>query len=172
MDGDKRREAIIKMLKGTTDPLSGGSLGKTFGVSRQVIVQDIALLRAQGLDIIATARGYILIKNTKQHKQRIFLVKHKSDEINDELNVIVDFGGIVRNVLIDHPIYGEMTGNMMLKNRQDVKQFTQSISKFSTYPLMDLTHGVHMHTVEAASEDILDEIERALNEKGYLYIEE
>ena len=171
MDGDKRRETIIEMLNNTTDPLSGGSLGKTFGVSRQVIVQDIALLRAQGLDIVATARGYILIKNTKPHKQRIFLVRHKSDEISDELNIIVDFGGIVRNVLIDHPIYGEMTGNMMLRTRQDVKQFVQSISNFSTYPLMDLTHGVHMHTVEAANEGILDEIESALSEKGYLYLE-
>ncbi len=171
MDGDKRREALIKMLTNTLEPLSGGKLGKIFKVSRQVIVQDIALLRAQGLDIMATARGYILHKNTKKNKQRVFLVKHQYEEIGDELNTIVDFGGIVRNVLIEHPIYGEMTGNMMLATRRDVERFAEEISRFDTYPLMNLTHGVHMHTVEAISEEILNEIEEALNKKGYLYTE-
>ncbi len=171
MDGDKRREEIIKMLNNTVDPLSGGKLGKTFDVSRQIIVQDIALLRAQGLDIIATARGYILHRNTDQNAQRVFLVRHKYVDIMEELNIMVDFGGVVRNVLIEHPIYGEMMGNMMLKTRRDVEQFVESIAEFDTYPLMDLTHGVHMHTVEASSEKVLDEIEKKLDEKGYLYTE-
>ncbi len=171
MDGDRRREELMKILRNTSDPISGGKLGEVFQVSRQVIVQDIALLRAQGLDIIATARGYLLYQNTEKNKQRVFLVRHQYDEIGDELNTIVDFGGVVRNVLIEHPIYGEMTGNMMLKTRRDVEQFVASISKFDTYPLMNLTHGLHMHTVEARSEEILDEIEGALGKKGYLYTE-
>lgn len=171
MDGDKRREEIIKILTSASEPFSGGKLGKEFKVSRQVIVQDVALLRAQGLDIIATARGYILYKDTEKNKQRVVLVRHKFDEIGDELNTVVDFGGIVRNVLIEHPIYGEMVGNMMLKTRRDVEQFVKNISQFDTYPLMNLTQGIHMHTIEASSEEILDEIEEFLDEKGYLYRE-
>lgn len=171
MDGDRRREELMKILRNTSEPVSGGKLGEIFQVSRQVIVQDIALLRAQGLDIIATARGYLLYKNTEKNKQRVFLVRHQYDEIGDELNTIVDYGGVVRNVLIEHPIYGEMTGNMMLKTRRDVEQFVENISEFDTYPLMNLTHGLHMHTVEARSEEILDEIEGALGKKGYLYTE-
>lgn len=171
MDGDQRREALIRMLRGTLEPLSGGKLGKVFEVSRQVIVQDIALLRAQGLDIIATARGYVLYRNTEKNKQRVFLVRHQYDEIGDELNTIVDFGGIVRNVLVEHPIYGEITGNMMLKTRRDVERFVEDILAFETYPLMKLTNGIHMHMIEAISEEVLDEIEQALNKKGYLYTE-
>lgn len=171
MDGEKRREEIIKLLTNTPEPLSGAKIGKVFNVSRQVIVQDIALIRAQGLDIIATARGYLLYRNTEQNKQRVILVRHQYEDIEDELNTMVDFGGIIRNVLIEHPIYGEMSGNMMLKTRRDIDQFVEDISGFDTYPLMNLTHGIHMHTIEASSEEVLDEIEVALAKKGYLYTE-
>lgn len=171
MDGDRRREELIKILKGADKPLSGGRLGEIFGVSRQVIVQDIALIRAQGLDIMATAKGYLLHRSAKQSRQRVFLVRHGYDQIDDELNVIVDFGGVVRNVIIEHPIYGEMIGNMMLQTRRDVAQFVECIKEFDTHPLMNLTHGLHMHTVEAQTDEILDEIESALNKKGYLYVE-
>lgn len=171
MDGDRRREELVKILKGTDKPLSGSRLGEMFGVSRQVIVQDIALIRAQGLDVMATAKGYLLHKSTNQSRQRVFLVRHQYDDIGDELNTIVDFGGIVMNVIIEHPIYGEMLGNMMLQTRRDVTQFVENIKGFDTYPLMNLTHGLHMHTVEAESDEILDEIESALDKKGYLYTE-
>lgn len=169
MDGERRREEIINELTNASKPLSGGKLGKQFKVSRQVIVQDVALLRAQGLDVIATARGYLLDKDTDKNKQRIVLVRHAFDEIGDELNTVVDCGGVVRNVLIEHPIYGEMVGNMMLATRRDVEQFVKSIWEYDTYPLMNLTQGIHMHTIEARSEEVLDEIEKLLDKKGYLY---
>ena len=169
MDGDQRREKIVELLKDTSEPLSGGKLGKMFEVSRQVIVQDVALLRAQGLDIMATARGYVLYKSKNESKQRVVLVQHQYDDIEDELSTVVDYGGIIRNVLIEHPLYGEMTGNMMIETRRDVEQFLKDIAGFDTYPLMNLTHGVHMHTIEAKDEKTLDEIEEALGKKGYLY---
>lgn len=169
MDGDQRREEIKKMLNNALTPLSGSKLGKILGVSRQVIVQDIALLRAEGLDIIATARGYVLYKNTEQKQKRIIMVQHRHEDIEDELNIIVDFGGIIRNVIIEHPIYGEMEGSMMVENRQDVKSFVESIREFETYPLMNLTNGIHMHTIEAKDVKTLDQIEKELGEKGYLY---
>ena len=165
MDGDQRREKILELLKDTSEPLSGGRLGKIFEVSRQVIVQDVALLRAQGHDIMATARGYVLYKS----KQRVILVQHQYDDIGDELSTVVDYGGIIRNVLIEHPLYGEMIGNMMIETRRDVERFLKDIAGFDTYPLMNLTHGIHMHTIEAKDDNTLDEIEQALAKKGYLY---
>lgn len=169
MDGDKRREELQQMLKEAKEPLSGSKLGKILGVSRQVIVQDIALLRAQGLDIIATARGYVLYKNTEKSEKRIIMLQHSHEAIEDELNTIVDFGGVIRNVVIEHPIYGEIIGNMMVRTRQDVQQFIHNINRFETYPLMNLTDGIHMHTIEARNKSILDDIEYELNKKGYLY---
>lgn len=171
MDGDQRREELKKILNETKEALSGSKLGKELGVSRQVIVQDVALLRAQGLDIVSTARGYLLFKDTAKHKQRIIMVKHNLEDIEEELNIMVDFGAIIRNVIVEHPIYGEITGNMMLKTRQDILGFIKNIEDFDTYPLMNLTNGVHMHTIEARDEKVLDSIEEALDKKGYLYKE-
>lgn len=169
MDGDERRKEIIKMLMNTSEPLSGRKLGEILKVSRQVIVQDVALIRAQGLDIIATARGYILYRDTDRNKQRIMLVQHNFNEIGDEFSTVIDLGGVIRNVIVEHPIYGEMIGNMMIKTKRDAEQFIRDIQREDTYPLMKLTNGVHMHTIEASSEKILDEIETELNQKGYLY---
>lgn len=167
--GDQRREKIMDLLNNTSKPLSGSKLGEVLEVSRQVIVQDVALLRAQGLDIIATARGYLLYKNRGENKQRVVLVCHNFNEIADELNTAVDFGGVIRNVIVEHPVYGEMIGNMMIKTRRDVEEFVEEIEKADTYPLMTLTSGVHMHTIEADNEEILDKIEEELEKKGYLY---
>lgn len=167
--GEQRRGELMTLLRNTSQPLSGGKLGQVLNVSRQVIVQDVALLRAQGLDIMATARGYVLHQDTGKTKQRVVLVQHKFDEIQTELNIVVDFGGVIRNVIIEHPIYGEMIGNMMVENRRDVAQFVKDIQREDAYPLMKLTSGVHMHTIEASDEEILDEIEAALDQKGYLF---
>ncbi len=164
-----RREKLVDLLQKNLEPLSGRKLGQILQVSRQVIVQDVALLRAQGLDVVATARGYVLHKNTRQNKQRVILVQHHFDDIEDELNTIIDFGATIRNVIVEHAIYGEIVGNMMIETRRDVKQFIADIQRDDTYPLMKLTFGIHRHTIEAESEKILDEIELALNQKGYLY---
>ena len=169
MDGDERRKEIIKMLMNTSEPLSGRKLGEILKVSRQVIVQDVALIRAQGLDIIATARGYILYRDTDRNKQRIMLVQHNFNGMGVEGSTVSDLGGVSRKVMGEHPIYGEMIGNMMIKTKRDAEQFIRDIQREDTYPLMKLTNGIHMHTIEASSEKILDEIETELNQKGYLY---
>ena len=46
MEGDERRQFILKLLAGSESPLSGTEIAGKCGVSRQIIVQDIALLRA------------------------------------------------------------------------------------------------------------------------------
>ena len=167
MDGEQRREAIIRLLKGQEKPISGTYLAQTYEVSRQVIVQDIALLRATGYDLLATARGYILNEEEKVCK-RVVLVKHIESDTEDELNTIIDNGGRVRNVIIMHPIYGELIGDLMLKTRREVKEFVSKLKETQAHQLLKLTDGTHMHTIEASSDEELDIIEAELKEKGFL----
>lgn len=168
MDGKERRKAIIELLEVSEKPLSGVYLGKKFGISRQVVVQDIALLRVEGYDILATARGYILNKDIERVKSRIILVKHSREQVEDELYTIVDNGGRIRNVIISHPVYGELVGDLMLKNRRDIKQFLDKLNGDSASTLMELTEGIHMHTIEAETEEDLDDIENQLQDREIL----
>jgi Predicted small molecule binding protein (contains 3H domain) len=168
MTGEERRERIIEILRSSEEPASGTELAKRLGVSRQVIVQDIALLRAVNRNIISTTKGYVLYYREEQKAVRCFLVKHSDEEIEDELCTIVDNGGKVLDVIVMHDIYGEISTGLIIKNRQDVWDFIEKLKRYNTLPLKDLTGGVHLHTVEADSEAILDSIEKKLREKKYL----
>lgn len=170
MEGDARRIRILEILHEETQPVSGTELAGRLGVSRQVIVQDIALLRATDKNILSTNKGYILFveKQSAGRKKRTYKVKHKDTEILEELNTIVDFGGKVVDVVVEHDIYGQIAADLVINNRADVSAFVQKVEKYQTKPLNNLTHGVHFHTVEADSEEILDRIEKELNKKGYL----
>ena len=131
-------------------------------------MQDIALLRAVNRNIISTTKGYVLYYQEVQKVNRCFLVKHSDDAIEDELCTIVDNGGKVLDVIVMHDIYGEISTGLIIKNRQDVYDFVEKLKGNRTIPLMGLTGGVHLHTVEADSEAILDSIEKKLREKKYL----
>lgn len=168
MDGEQRRVEILKVLNENTKPTSATFLAKKLDVSRQVIVQDVALLRAKGHDILATARGYILNKEVATMCKRVVLVKHDKAQSEEELNIIIDNGGRVRNVIITHPIYGELVADLMLRTRRDVKQFVAKLEENDAAPLLNLTNGVHMHTIEAANEDELDIIEEELKQHGFI----
>lgn len=168
MDGQTRRIEMIKMLQEATKPMSGAKLGNAFGISRQVVVQDIALLRAEGYDLLATARGYILNQEAGNMVRRVILVKHTAEQMEDELNTVVDNGGRVRNVIVSHSVYGDLTGDLMLKTRRDVKAFAEKVGHNEATLLSVLTAGVHMHTIEAPTEEELDIIEEELRQKGYL----
>lgn len=171
MDGQVRRVGIINMLREAEKPLSGVAIGKTFGISRQVVVQDVALLRAEGYDVLATARGYILNEEVGRMCSRVVLVRHDIEQLEEELHTIIDNGGRVRNVIINHCIYGDLTGDLMIRNRRDVRDFVQKVDQNNAALLSILTDGIHMHTIEATTEEDLDIIEQELREKGYLYVE-
>lgn len=168
MNGEDRRTKIIEILRSREEPVSGAELAKMLHVSRQVIVQDIALLRAVNRNIISTTKGYVLYVKEVQKVNRCFLVKHSDDEIEDELCTIVDNGGKVMDVIVMHDIYGEISTGLIIKNRQEVYDFVEKLKSHKTIPLKDLTGGVHLHTVEADSESVLDSIEKKLREKKYL----
>lgn len=168
MDGEQRRKEILNVLKQNTKPISATFLAKKLEVSRQVIVQDVALLRAQGCDVLATARGYILNREVATMCQRVVFVKHDKKHSEEELNIIIDNGGRVRNVIIIHPVYGEVVADLMLRTRRDIKQFVAKLEQNDAVPLLNLTNGVHMHTIEAANEEELDIIEAELREHGFI----
>ena len=166
MNGTQRRKMIVTLLKQSKSPLSGTALGKETGVSRQVVVQDMALLRTEGYDIVATPRGYVL--NAPKHAVRVFKTHHTSEQTETELTAIVDLGGCVEDVMVNHRAYGKMSANLNIRNRRDVAQFMNQIKTGKSVPLMNVTSGYHFHTVTADREEILDEIEAALRDMDML----
>ena len=154
MRGSERRDAIIEELRGAGGPVSGSSLAKAVGVSRQVVVQDIALLRADGHDVVATSRGYVLLdgRGEPQVPTRLVKVCH----------------GAVLNVMVNHRVYGKITGDLDIRNRRDIEHYLENIRSGKSFPLLTVTSGYHFHRIAAESEEQLDEIEAALREKGYL----
>lgn len=167
MDGKTRRKQIIEELTRTESPLSGSTLASRMGVSRQVIVQDIALLRTQ-YPILATAQGYLLYAPEGKKCVRAFLVTHNQEQIRDELMTIVLLGGTVLDVIVEHDVYGQLRADLNLTTPDDVERFCQRLAASSSGPLFPISAGIHLHTVKAASEQILDQIQRRLKEKGYL----
>lgn len=168
MEGQQRREQLMKLLKESKQPISGTEFSKLLGVSRQIIVQDVALLRAVNKNILSTTKGYMLYYQEKQKVNRCFSVKHTTDEIEEELLTIVDLGGKILDVIVSHEIYGTISADLIITTRQDVFDFVEKIKTKKTIPLKELTNNHHLHTVEADSEKILDQIEAALKNKGYL----
>lgn len=173
MDGEERRSKIVDMLKRNKEPYSGTELARLLGVSRQVIVQDVALLRAANVDILSTNRGYVLLSGLAGGAvcKRLVKVSHSRDEILDELYTIVDCGGKIANVIIHHDVYGQLTGELSVASRQDAAEFMRRIEENDSRPLHELTEGLHYHTIEAANEEILNLVERKLFQKGYLVIQ-
>lgn len=166
LDGSSRRQTLLALLSQSDVPLSGTTLGKETGVSRQVVVQDIALLRTAGYPILSTGRGYIL--NDFPGCTRVFKVCHTDAQVKDELQTIVDLGGCIVDVSINHRIYGKVSAPLNIKSRRDTQHFQAQLASSKSSLLSSATSGYHYHTVRADSEEILDEIEKALQEKHYL----
>ena len=172
MSGEERREQILEILNKEKKPLSGTELAHRLYVSRQIIVQDIALLRAVNKNILSTNKGYVLFQEQEARRncQRSIHVSHTQEQIQDELYTIVDLGGHVLDVVVEHEIYGQITCDLILYSRQDVDQFVKQCRERGARGLSSLTSGLHYHTVEAVEEATLDRIEEALKEKGYLHL--
>ncbi len=166
MSGEERREQMLTLLQEATQPISGTALAKTFQVSRQIVVQDIALLRAQKQDIISTCRGYMIQKaNTCQ---RIFKVQHSDEQMEEELNLYVDFGGVVEDEFVYHKVYDVIRAEMGLKSRRDVAAYMEKLRSGISKSLKDVTSGYHYHTITAESEQVLDQIQAELQKRGFL----
>ena len=166
IEGDIRREKIIEIMSNQKEPVSGSDLAKKFGVSRQVIVQDIALIRASGYDIISTNRGYIIQEPLV--RERVFKVNHTDEQLEEELYSIIDLGGTVVNVMVNHRVYGHMEAELRINSRRKVEAFMEDIRSGKSSPLKNITSNYHYHKVAADSEETLDLIEEALRQKHFL----
>ena len=166
MTGSDRRQEILKNIKESDRPVSGSKLAKDYDVSRQVIVQDIALLRASGYDIISTNRGYVLEGQTCA--ERVFKVRHTDEQLETELCTIIDLGGQVKNVMVNHKVYGHIEAELGITSRRKVKEFLEDIESGKSTPLKNITSDYHYHTVTADSEETLDLIEDELRKLGFL----
>lgn len=166
MKAINRRKEIAAVLLSSENPVSGSTLAEQFGVSRQIIVQDISLLKASGYEILSTHHGYIL--QSSPLKERVFKLKHTEEQTEDELNTIVDLGGTVADVFVWHKAYGKVEAKLNIFSRLHVKQFIEAVRTGKSTELMNITGGYHYHTVRAESEESLDKIGKALYDKGYI----
>lgn len=168
MTAAERRREIINLLQQTHAPISGTELAKTLGVSRQIVVQDMALLRAQtDVQIISTYQGYVLMKKDPSYS-RVFKVRHSAERTEEELQLMVDLGGRVEDVFVYHSVYGVVRGELNISSRADIEAFLQRLAQSSSAPLMQITDDFHYHTVTADDEQTLDQIEGKLKEMGFL----
>lgn len=166
MKGKERRKEIAALIMAAEEPVSGSALSERLGVSRQIIVQDIAMLRAEGYDVLSTHQGYVIAKGP--FAERVFKLRHTSEQTEDELTTIVTMGGTVVNVFVWHKVYGKVEANLNIFSERSIAQFMDGIKSGKSKELMHITEGYHYHTVRADSEQVLDEIGRVLDEKGYI----
>jgi len=163
MNAETRRQAVLEVLRQANQPISAGALANRFSVSRQIIVGDIALLRAAGEDISATPRGYVILPETAGLVRQV-PCRHDAAGMEAELNAMVDQGCTVLDVIVEHPIYGQLTGPLQLSSRYDVAQFIARCTR----PLSALTEGIHLHTLSCPSEDAFLRVQDALRKMGIL----
>lgn len=170
MDTRDRREEVLKILRNSEEPVKGTDISERLNVSRQIIVQDVAILRARGEDILATPQGYLIPKiyGTQKLIKTIACSHGNNAEIEDELKIIVDFGGKIIDVIVEHPLYGEIKSQLQISSRHDLELFMESLEKTKAEPLSSLTGGIHLHTIEVDDENTFHKIKKALLDKRYL----
>jgi transcriptional regulator of NAD metabolism len=162
----ERRKAIVNLLLSSKEPVSGGELAQKFNVSRQTVVQDVTVLKGTGYEILSTSQGYVIRKTPLV--ERVFKLKHTTEQTEDELSCIVGLGGTVVDVFVWHKVYGKVEAPLNIFSPMHVKQFMEGVRTGQSSELMHITGGYHYHTVRAESEAVLDRIEAALNERNYI----
>ncbi len=169
MGRDERLKKIVRLLSASGKPVSGGRIAKMMGVTRQVVVQDIAILKSRGYKIISTARGYML-ENPDGSVKKLVAVRHSKEQVKEELSSIVEQGGEIIDVIVEHPIYGELRGSLGIKSYDDIERFMGLLHSSGAEPLSYLANGVHLHTIATDSEEKMERIVETLREKGFLIV--
>ena len=170
MTGEERRNQILQILKNQSTPLSGTALAGAFHVSRQVIVQDIALMRAENHDILSTNRGYLYRRRDSCDSlpKRVFFFWLSTQQVLDEFMAVLELGGMILDVVVEHELYGQIRVDLLIESEQDAREFYEKLMLSKDNPLKALTDDCHYHTVAAPSERLLDLIEQELRHKGFL----
>ncbi len=164
-----RRDSIKELLQTSTEPVTGACLAKKYDVSRQVIVQDIAVLRASGLNIVAASNGYFIPREMRRDRLiKTVVCQHDSNRLSEELRIMLDYGCKVLNVIVDHPVYGEIIGQLMIGSHEELDAFLRKVDIADALPLSILTDGEHIHTIEVPSEKIFEALVRELEENNFI----
>ncbi|HWP50940.1 MAG TPA: 3H domain-containing protein [Clostridia bacterium] len=169
-----RRSAVAQLLEQATEPVSASALADKFHVSRQIIVGDIALLRASGAPVVATPRGYLMEHDADGNASQDYTVacRHEtSEQLLQELYIVVDQGATVRDVIVDHPIYGQLTGQLQISSRFEADRFVKALAATEASPLSQLTGGIHLHTLRCPDQACFERITTALKKAGILVLE-
>lgn len=167
--GEERRQLLLQLLKSADQPYTGSNLANRVGVSRQVIVNDMNLLKATGEPILSTSQGYLyIIESEPQLVEKKIVCRHTPEQTIEELYAIVDCGATVKDLTIDHPVYGEITVSMYLSNRFDVDIFLNKVHKTNAPLLSQLTNGTHVHTITAKNEQPINNALDKLRQIGIL----
>lgn len=167
--GEERRTVLLDELKQVRRPMTGSELAKLAQVSRQVIVGDMTLLKAKGEPIIATSQGYLYLDPSgNQQVSRRIACNHKPEETEDELRLLVGLGVTVKDVSIEHPVYGELTAGIHVSTLLEVDLFMQRIRETGASYLLELTEGTHIHTITAELPETLAQAVDAMKQHGYL----
>ncbi len=164
----RRRRRILDWMRSSGGPLSGAELAKRLRVSRQCLVQDIAILRAAGEEIMATPRGYQLPQPANHGHRAVLACRHSPERTEEELQILVDHGVKIVDVIVEHPLYGELRGSLMIESRADVQDFLEKVKAAHASLLSSLTGGVHLHTVEASRPEMISRARARLRERGFL----
>jgi transcriptional regulator of NAD metabolism len=164
----RRRRRIVDWMRSSGGPLSGSELAKRLRVSRQCLVQDIAILRAGGEEIVATPRGYQLPQTANRQHRAILACRHSPEKTEEELQILTDHGVKILDVIVEHPLYGELRGSLMIESRADVQDFLEQVKAAHASLLSSLTDGVHLHTVEASRPEMISRARTRLRERGFL----
>lgn len=170
VEGNERREAIVEYLSKSRRPVSGAFLASRFGVSRQVIVQDVALLRAGNRNILSTNKGYVLFNPLEKELRftAVVMVRHTAEQTYEEMKSIVEYGGRMLDVLVDHDLYGQIRVDLVINDLDDAQEFCRRMMTSHSKPLKVLTDDCHYHTIDAPSEKVLNLIREELRSKGFL----
>lgn len=170
MNAAERRETLLSLLETERQPVSAAALARRFSVSRQIIVGDVALLRARGEEVVSTPRGYLLSRQGGG-LTRTLVCRHTAADLERELCLIVDNGCTVVDVAVEHPVYGQLSGRLQLSSRYDISEFIRRVMEEDAKPLSVLTDGVHLHTLLCPDETAFQRVRRALDEVGFLVSE-
>lgn len=174
MTSTERRSKIMELLSKSDAPVSAAAIARECHVSRQIIVGDVALLRASGAAVYATPRGYILEKNASERSdiERTIACQHSDQQLAEEIYTIVDNGGVLLDVTVEHSVYGQISGQLHIASRYETDEFIRNLQRSQARPLCDLTGGVHLHTIRCKDEEALNRILHSLEEKGFLLAKE
>ena len=170
MLGEERRSEFLSLLKNADGPVTGTDLAKHANISRQVVVNDMNLLKARNEPIVATSQGYVYMQTNQQQSrfERKIVCMHTAAQAIDEMFMIVDCGVTIESVSVEHPVYGEITASILVSNRLEVENFMERVKETNANFLSALTDGTHLHVISAPSEQLLNRAEAKLREAGML----